>query len=203
MLGFLRPEKLLEQQPGPDQTAIGVASMAKALDATNACGLKPRSGVPALLARFERKVDRSSEAGPNGDCHEWQGRVDGRGYGEIKVGGKYKKAHRLALFGFEDWDNPLFACHRCDNPRCVNPEHLFAGEAVDNVRDMIAKGRSCHSGGGLRPTRKLNDQQVAQVVSDRRSSRDLSAELGVSRFTIQAIRRGDLYRDVVAKVGFA
>lgn len=60
----------------------------------------------------------------------------------MKVGGKWKKAHRIALFGSHDVDNPLMACHSCDNPICVNPAHLFPGVALDNVRDMISKGRA-------------------------------------------------------------
>ena len=93
------------------------------------------------MRRFWAKVDQSPGLGPNGECWEWQARVDGRGYGEIKVAGNYRKAHRIALFGVEGLSDPRFACHRCDNPRCVRAEHLFPGEAVDNVRDMIAKGR--------------------------------------------------------------
>lgn len=98
-----------------------------------------------LMHRFWAKVDKSAGHGPNGDCWHWTGRVDGKGYGEIKVAGRYKKAHRLALFGMADLLNPLYACHRCDNPRCVRPDHLFAGEAIDNVRDMFAKGRDYRS----------------------------------------------------------
>jgi len=96
----------------------------------------------ALMARFWEKVDKTPGFGPDGDCWKWTARVDGRGYGEIKVAGRYKKAHRLALFGMKDLSNPLFACHRCDNPRCVRPSHLFAGTSLDNVHDMMAKGRA-------------------------------------------------------------
>lgn len=95
-----------------------------------------------LLKRFDAKVDKAPGHGPNGDCWHWTARVDGHGYGEIKVAGRYKKAHRLALFGPDGMGDERFACHRCDNPRCVNPDHLFPGEAVDNVRDMHAKGRA-------------------------------------------------------------
>ncbi len=94
-----------------------------------------------LMRRFWAKVDTTAGFGPNGNCWRWTARVDGRGYGEIKIAGKYKKAHRLSLFGPLDMANPLFACHTCDNPACVRPDHLFAGAAVDNVRDMHAKGR--------------------------------------------------------------
>lgn len=99
---------------------------------------RPKKGV---MGRFWAKVDKTPGNGPSGDCWHWTARVDGRGYGEMKVFGVYRKAHRLALFGVAERNESLFACHHCDNPRCVRPDHLFPGTALDNVRDMIAKGR--------------------------------------------------------------
>jgi hypothetical protein len=110
---------------------------------------KPRCGVGAvpgddpvrLQTRFMNKVDRRPGRGPSGDCWTWIGRKDAKGYGVVKVGGVAVKAHRVALFGRDGLGDKRFACHRCDNPECVRPDHLFAGVAVDNVRDMISKGR--------------------------------------------------------------
>lgn len=95
-----------------------------------------------LWKRFWAKVDKSPGFGPNGDCWRWTARVDGRGYGEIKIAGKYSKAHRLALFGRDGIADPRYACHRCDNPRCVRPDHLFAGTHLENIKDMMSKGRA-------------------------------------------------------------
>lgn len=95
-----------------------------------------------LLARFWAKVDKSPGFGPRGDCWRWTARVDGRGYGEIKIAGKYSKAHRLSLFGPDGMADERFACHHCDNPRCVRPDHLFAGTHLENIEDMTRKGRA-------------------------------------------------------------
>ena len=95
-----------------------------------------------LWRRFWAKVDKSPGLGPNGDCWHWTARVDGRGYGEIKIAGKYSKAHRLSLFGPDGMADTRFACHRCDNPRCVRPDHLFAGTYLENIQDMNNKGRA-------------------------------------------------------------
>lgn len=145
-----------------------------------------------LMVRFWAKVDKTPGNGPNGDCWHWKARVDGRGYGEIKVAGKYKKAHRLSLFGYHDLDNPLFACHRCDNPRCVRPDHLYPGEAIDNVSDMVGRGRHGRSG-VANGKRKLTSEQANEIRASPYSIRRLAKDYSVSRMTISGIKEGRIY----------
>jgi hypothetical protein len=77
------------------------------------------------------------------ECWEWTGYRHEEGYGVFTVNSKQKKAHRLTWeFVFSPIPDGLEVCHKCDNPPCCNPSHLFLGTHVDNISDMINKGRA-------------------------------------------------------------
>lgn len=93
-----------------------------------------RGMAPRFDRRFEDYVDKS------GDCWLWTGTVNRKGYGWWSGGGTRGLAHRLALAASVPCpDESLFACHRCDNPPCVNPRHLYWGTVRDNTDDMLAR----------------------------------------------------------------
>lgn len=90
-----------------------------------------------LDVRFWAKVDKST------DCWEWMGNIkEDSGYGSIKNGNTMDYAHRVSwTLHFGTIPKGLCVLHKCDNRRCVNPNHLFLGTYKDNVQDMIKKGR--------------------------------------------------------------
>lgn len=123
-------------------------------------------------------------------CWEWLGNKDKDGYGKVKRFGKTVRAHRLF---YEEFIGELFAlelvCHKCDNPSCVNPNHLFKGNQFDNEIDKDMKGRR-------RGNNKLVAKDIAYIRWSRRSSYFLSRVLKVCPTAIQAVRRGRTHRHI-------
>ncbi len=88
------------------------------------------------------------ERGPYAGCWEWTGATAYYGYGKVGLDGRTTRVHRAvyeAIFG--PIPDGLFVLHRCDNPPCFRPDHLFLGTAGDNFHDMLAKGRANPFGG--------------------------------------------------------
>jgi hypothetical protein len=89
--------------------------------------------------RFWTKVQKSD------GCWQWTAYRDPMGYGRFRLNGEARLAHRVSWEMHNGSISPEDLCvlHKCDNPSCVNPDHLFLGDRIANVADMVAKGRHC------------------------------------------------------------
>jgi hypothetical protein len=132
-------------------------------------------------------------------CVEWPFARRGRGYGYLHVAGKFHPAHRYA---WELVNGPippgLFACHKCDNPPCFNPHHIFLGTQLDNVRDKVAKGRHAH--GEKSVNALLTEVQVREILRKYQqgiyTQQDLGQEYGVSGGAIHSILVGKTWKRI-------
>lgn len=139
-----------------------------------------------IQERFEAKFIRCSDS----ECWNWTA-YKCHGYGRMGFNGKIHMAHRMAFkIAYGPFDERLKVLHRCDNPSCVNPSHLFVGTQKDNVDDMTRKGRRASFGGERNSGRKLSADQVMRIRQDKRSGPVIAAEYGVTRAAINKIRRG-------------
>jgi hypothetical protein len=146
---------------------------------------------PSAAVRFSTRYTVDPKTG----CWLWEGKKNAYGYGTIQKGGAtgWIGAHRLsaALHIREPLPTEV-VCHRCDNPSCVNPDHLFIGTPHENTQDMIRKGRAAI--GTRNSAAKLTEEDVATIRRDAQTpATHLAARFGVSPKTIRNCRFGRTY----------
>lgn len=170
-----------------------------------------RNPIPPLKAKSIRTFwSHVTVKGPE-ECWEWNGSITNKGYGRFLIRRNKKcssyGAHRLSWF-FQHREDPMdkSVLHKCDNPKCCNPNHLFLGDQKANIQDMIQKGRRAP---GLRPitetgtahwNNKLTEQQVQEIRLCCRNRTfthaDLAAQYEVSIALIDAISSGRLWKQL-------
>lgn len=143
---------------------------------------RPKSKNGQYISDPKEIFDKNSKKlGPD-DCWEWMAYKNPSGYGQTKIGGRNGKhilAHRLSwIVHYGEIKDGMHVCHKCDNPSCVNPKHLFLGTNLDNIKDRMAKGRSKAPWKGVprekHPSCKVTDAQIFEMVMLRKSGKSIS-----------------------------
>lgn len=129
-------------------------------------------------------------------CWEWQGTIDGYGYGVIDFNRRRYRAHVLALeYDGRPVTEGLVACHHCDNPRCVRPSHLYPGTPKDNVNDASVRGRLAR--GERHHKAKLTEEKVAEMRQLLGVPfAEIARRFGISRPNAAKIMKRELWRHV-------
>jgi len=127
----------------------------------------------------------------------WTAGTDKGGYGVFWLNERYQTAHRAA---YKLYVGPvpddLFVCHRCDNRRCVNPNHLFLGSATENMTDRDAKGRQAKGTDFKRS--KLNPAAILEIHQSRLPDTELARKFGVTKGAINHVRHRRNWRHIEA-----
>ena len=141
--------------------------------------------------RFWEKVKK----GGDDECWLWIGARNNAGYGNIKAEGKYINGHRLSYkIHFGEIKKGMYICHKCDNPSCVNPKHLFMGIPQENDNDKVKKQRQ--SRGEKHPISKLTEELVRKIRKESGSHQSLSIKYNVSRRLIGMVKQKSIWKHV-------
>lgn len=153
--------------------------------------------------RFERWWKEDQETG----CWNWQGKLLDTGYGQFNLNGdRPVLSHRAAwlIYRGEIPHNPnsaygtYYLCHTCDNPQCVNPDHLFLGDQQSNMNDKMAKARHNYgiSRGVNHGNAKVSEGDIRTIRASADSLTTLSKRYGLAKSTVAAIRKRETWKHV-------
>lgn len=156
---------------------------------------KPR---PAAVDRFWAKVTRAD----GDECWEWQGATNQHGYGIFYPVLRNRKmlAHRYSLTLATGREPPDCVLHRCDNPRCVRPDHLFLGSRSDNAADKVSKGRQSGAQGEANSKARLCAEQVLEIrrqAAAGKSRSQLARDFKVSLRNMRQIVDGQTWKHLL------
>lgn len=142
----------------------------------------------AALDKFESQVNKGLVAD---ECWVWQGSDNGRGYGVFSFDGETIQAHRFSHMAFVgSIPDGMFVCHKCDNPACVRPDHLYAGTNLENIRDRYVREQWASN-------LKANPERVLTVFVLRQqglTQSRIASEVGLSQREVSDILRGVRWR---------
>lgn len=162
------------------------------------------------LSLQERMMSRVAPPHPKTGCWEWTGARHYFGYGRMGIARPdgtqtTEVTHRVAWTVFRGpIPDGVCVCHKCDNPPCVNPDHLFLGSHIDNMRDCQSKGRGRHylgsiNAGSSHGMSKLTEPDVAAIktmLAGGTKQSVIAHKFGVTQTAISRINTGKRWRHV-------
>lgn len=140
---------------------------------------------PVTLKRFHDKY----RVNPENGCWEWQASTQFWGYGAFRLGKSVTSSHRAAYRMFKgEIPKGIFVCHKCDNPPCCNPDHLFLGTQKENLKDAdsknrILKGEKC-------PWAKISDSDYLKIMVDPRPNKEIAKSFNTTAKQVRQLKSG-------------
>ena len=151
--------------------------------------------VPTFEERFWAKVKKTT------NCWEWTGALFGNGYGHLQANHKNSLAHKIS-WEIHNGEIPkgLLVLHKCDNKKCIRPDHLFLGTHVDNMQDMLRKERGNKPKGEKIGISKLTGSQIRTIKTLKKngnlSQQKIAEVFNVAQSTISHIVNGRTWKHI-------
>ena len=180
-----------------DSSSITFEAFKRLVDTTSGSLIRPTRlqnlyAADYLLKRLAIKLHQIEED----KCWLWNGPKNNMGYGFLGLAGKHFLSHRVSycLFNKVSLLPRTVVCHRCDTPRCINPNHLFVGTQKENAQDCFHKGRTIHPWTNTK--RKLTWEQVHEIRRMHKagiSQRTIAKHFNIRHCTVGCIVRGETW----------
>lgn len=140
------------------------------------------------MRTIKERLEAKTFYSPDG-CHYFIGATNNQGYGNIAYKGRSERASRISYLINKGNPGKFHVLHTCDNPCCINPDHLFLGTDLDNSIDKIKKGRAKALKGTSHPLSILTDEQVLEIrtLYGTDTARAIGKRYGVSKSCIEGI----------------
>jgi len=136
------------------------------------------------MKKFEERFWSKVKRIPFHECWEWLGATRG-GYGRLCRNRQWFSAHRISYELTKGMiPKGMCVCHSCDNPGCVRPDHLFLGTHVENMKDMVKKGRASKRKGSSHPRSKLTENKIVEIRKENLSMSKIAAKYGIGKTTV-------------------
>jgi len=148
------------------------------------------------IDRFNDKYIPVTECG----CWVWLGAIRGENnYGAMRINKRTIGAHRVSyMIHHGNIPDEMQVLHKCDNRLCVNPEHLYAGNQKQNIRDMYNRGRNVYTGnkGTKHPSSKITEDIVIEIRLSKLSEKELCEKYKLSRSHVSRIINNKSWRHI-------
>lgn len=151
----------------------------------------PEQAISTFWSKVNKQGSIPEHCPELGNCWEWTASICSGGYGNKRWNGKVEPTQRISwILAYGAIPDNLWVLHKCDNRKCVNPEHLFLGTQQDNIKDMIIKKRANHPVGFKMPPKsketlqKMSDAQIKITREQRSEIRQRYAAGGISQYKL-------------------
>jgi hypothetical protein len=147
-----------------------------------------------MMPIIRERLLNKCEIATKDECWIWTGAKSTQGYGLLRVDGKLRKSHRLSHIEFiGPIPKGMMICHKCDVPACINPGHLYAGTAKDNMQDRKQRtgySQSADLSGENNGNSKLSESEVIAIRNATGYQKHIAVQFGVNQSTVCRIKSG-------------